>query len=345
MNSREDTNRAFLNYIKRHDCQKAQYAALWYDGSVELRPSSYTFEGGQLKKGSSSDAPTITIHLPPPFDKGIDFLTFSKIDSKVCCDAVISDCNWLRSSYTWKNARDDAINSPGETFNFDSKNGYWRSAIFELVRDFWLFYTSGVDPRDHKLQEKMTNKKAKVLKPPIAYATPISSVLQGIPIAEVLVNTESSSSNKNKRPHEHLTRRDPPSEISKLLRTAARIPPLVKWLKKRGSYALMNKKQWRDIRLWTETEAGNAWLTSSGLDPLSFHLHHVKAQARGGFDSVFNCVFVPGSANSWWGAADSEEMRDYIGTEACRLSDTHAKWAAVQVSKGVDQSKFDPDFS
>lgn len=106
----------------------------------------------------------------------------------------------------------------------------------------------------------------------------------------------------------------------------------------------MDKAQWGCIRKWAETSDGMAWLTMGGLDPLSFHLHHVKAQARGGLHSVYNCVFAPGSPNGWWSDADSEEMRTYIGEEACKLSDRHAKWVAAQAARGIDQTKFDPGF-
>ena len=106
----------------------------------------------------------------------------------------------------------------------------------------------------------------------------------------------------------------------------------------------MNAGQWRCIRRWCETTDGVAWLKTAGLDPLSFHLHHVKAKESGGHYSVFNCVFAPGSANSWWGAIDSAHMREFVGDEACKLSDRHAKWCALQAAKGIDQSKFNPDF-
>ncbi|MBE35415.1 MAG: hypothetical protein CMI16_07660 [Opitutaceae bacterium] len=133
--------------------------------------------------------------------------------------------------------------------------------------------------------------------------------------------------------------------MQKLLRTAARISPLVKFLKREQCFNYMNEKQWRGIRKWAETTDGMAWLESAGLDPLSFHLHHVKAKESGGHYSVYNCVFAPGSANGWWGKLDSREMREYIGEEAARLSDRHAKWATVQAAKGLDQRLFEPDFA
>lgn len=144
--------------------------------------------------------------------------------------------------------------------------------------------------------------------------------------------------------HEAPGRRDPPSEVHKLLRTAARCPPLIKYLKKEGKFAYMNEGQWRCIRKWSETADGMAWLNMAGLDPLSFHLHHVKAKEVGGHYSVYNCVFAPGSANGWWGKLDSLHMREYIGDGAAKLSDRHAKWCAAWAAKGIDQIKFHPDF-
>jgi hypothetical protein len=153
-----------------------------------------------------------------------------------------------------------------------------------------------------------------------------------------------STPDHGRKAHEAPGRRDPPSDVQKLLRTAARCPPLIKYLKQNSKFALMSEAQWRCIRQWCETADGVAWLKSAGLDPLSFHLHHIKAKSSGGYNSVYNCCFAPGSANSWWGSLDSEHMRVFIGEEAAKLSDRHAKWCASQAARGVDQSQFLPDF-
>ena len=144
------------------------------------------------------------------------------------------------------------------------------------------------------------------------------------------------------RPHEAAGLRNPPSAPLQFLRTAARIPPLLKYLKHMNKFSFMDTAHWRCIRVWCLTPSGVNWLQTAGLDPLSFHLHHVKARESGGMYSVFNCVFLPGSANGWFGKLDSREMRAYVGAEAARISDLHAKWVASKaVAANVDQTAFD----
>jgi hypothetical protein len=143
---------------------------------------------------------------------------------------------------------------------------------------------------------------------------------------------------KAHKAHEAPGLRAPPCDLHKHLRTAARITPLIKYLHAKKKYALMGTSQWNCIREWCQTQGGVDWLKAAGLDPLSFHLHHVKARACGGLYSVYNCVFLPGSANGWFGKLDTKEMREYIGEEAAKISDRHAQWVATKV---IDQSKFD----
>jgi len=148
------------------------------------------------------------------------------------------------------------------------------------------------------------------------------------------------------RAHEAPGRRDPPDEINKLLRTASAIPPLVKYLKSKNKFNHMGMAHWREIRKWCETADGMRWLERSGLDPLSFHLHHFQSVHMGGHYSIYNCVLCPGSANAWFGALDSREMREWCGDKAAQASFRHAKWMRTQIEKAhVDQSLFDPDFA
>lgn len=128
------------------------------------------------------------------------------------------------------------------------------------------------------------------------------------------------------KPHEAQDRRAPPPKYQQLLRTAGKCPSLIAYLKRKGKFEYMTKAHWDCIREWAETEEGMEWLRGAGLDPLSFHLHHVIAYARGGPYSVYNCVFAPGSANGWWGKEDSQHMRDYVGKDACELAEKHQMW-------------------
>lgn len=131
-----------------------------------------------------------------------------------------------------------------------------------------------------------------------------------------------------------------PSAMHQLLRTAGLCQPLLSCLKKVGKYEFMGKAHWAAIRAWTKTVEGREWIAAAGLDPDSFHLHHVKASSRGGAFSVFNCAFIPGGLNSAFGARDDEIMRTYVGKQACELSDKHANWLIEKTAQLLSQKDF-----
>ena len=174
----------------------------------------------------------------------------------------------------------------------------------------------------------------------VTVATPTSIAASTVPVAASAVPVVAPAvvTTLIGKAHEATGLRAPPGELEQHLRTAARIPPLIKYLRAKKKFSYMSKTHWNCIREWCQTECGVRWVKMAGLDPLSFHLHHVKARQCGGLYSVYNCVFLPGSVNSWFGSQDSREMRSYIGSEASEISDRHAQWASTQV---VDQSKFD----
>jgi len=264
-----------------------------------------------------------------------------------------------------KKARKLMEENPGTAVQFDSASGFVSSIGVNIVA-YKEAEAAGWNPNNGRIKERRSGKRKgppstptedmpALMPPSQPMMQPVSSlaIATAIPMGMPAAFPVSSSVSMPHQPphhrapqknHEALDRRDPPSEVHKLLRTAARIPPLVKYLRSNGHFNYMNEGQWRCIRKWCETAEGMAWLKTAGLDPLSYHLHHVKAKESGGHYSVYNCVFAPGSANGWWGKTDSAHMREYIGDEAAKLSDRHAKWCAVQAAKGIDQSKFNPDF-
>ena len=122
---------------------------------------------------------------------------------------------------------------------------------------------------------------------------------------------------------------------------ARHVRGLREYLKRHGAFKHAGKKQWATIKKWCETSEGVQWLQGAGLDPLSFHLHHIKAKARGGVSSVFNCAFTPGGANASFGDRDDEWMRSYVGKQACSIADAHAVWYIAKSGEGPDQSEFD----
>tara|TARA_B110001450_G_scaffold36344_1_gene32089 strand:+ start:1593 stop:2597 length:1005 start_codon:yes stop_codon:yes gene_type:complete len=224
--------------------------------------------------------------------------------------------------------------TPGISVQFDAAAGFVSSIGLNIAK-YLEAETNGWDPALGRIVSVKAMKRSATAT--TATTTAVAAVAAVAAPAAVIVKRPKIS-------HEAPGRRDPPTETAKLLRTAARCPPLIKYLKSERQFAHMNKGQWNCIRKWCETTDGVAWLKAAELDPLSFHLHHVKAYSVGGHFSVYNCVFAPGSANGWWGNLDSPHMREYIGDEAAKLSDRHAKWAAAQAAKGIDQGKFHPDF-
>ena len=126
---------------------------------------TWTEDGGEIKTGLTDETvPFETIKLPPPFDKGIDISSITKDDLKKCIKYVESKFPWFRCAYRVGQARSDAMKSPGVTFKYDIMNGFWRSSIHELVRDFLKWYNTGIDPRAKNLELKAAKKAERALK-------------------------------------------------------------------------------------------------------------------------------------------------------------------------------------
>lgn len=177
---------------------------------------------------------------------------------------------------------------------------------------------------------------------PVAQAMPMPMVSQ--PLGLPVVPVAPAPSAEPVEVSDPLAAVDTPSKSQQLLRTCGRILPLITYLKRKKCYDFCNRAQFNAIRAWTKEPEGRQWVKESGLDPDSFHIHHVQAQARGGLDSVFNLCFVPGGLNSSWGDNFSEAMRRYVGEDACRLSAAHANFIKKEVAKGISQARFDPMF-
>jgi hypothetical protein len=146
-------------------------------------------------------------------------------------------------------------------------------------------------------------------------------------------------------------RRDPPNACIQLLRTAATCAPLMSYLKAKNKLTPMGKAHWKAISDWTKTEEGMNWLRMAQIDPLGVELDHVVAQngIASGYDSVFNCYFMPPAPNSWFGEYDTKEKREYIGKQAVEISKRFTKWMKAKVVRLAkdhpelfDQSKFEP---
>lgn len=124
----------------------------------------------------------------------------------------------------------------------------------------------------------------------------------------------------------------PPSPEQQLERYAAMHPTLMKYLRQKGVCEYANTQHWKAIRDWTQTTDGVAAIRSGGLDPLGFHLDHIIPEQLGGVSCVFNCVFMPSSANSHFGKYYTKEKCKYMGVAVCTHAESFAKWHTGRVS-------------
>lgn len=147
------------------------------------------------KKGDKT-VPEEKITLPAPFDNGIEYSTFTRKDCEMCINSVESRFPWIKGTYKWTDAKIAALKNRGTAFKYDGGAGYWRSSVYELVRDFWHFFNSGIDVRAQKLEFKGKKKIEKKMK----RAVPLQNTNQKRKLLDVTVVSNSkcaSSSNKN----------------------------------------------------------------------------------------------------------------------------------------------------
>lgn len=133
-------------------------------------------------------------------------------------------------------------------------------------------------------------------------------------------------------------RRDPPPAHIQLLRSAGACQPLLAYLKDNGKFDSPGRAHWNAISQWTKTAEGMDWLRRCEIDPLGVQLDHVcsRSGVGSGFDSVFNCCFLPPGPNGWFADYDTREKRDYIGKYAVELSKRYSAWIRGKV---VDLAK------
>lgn len=167
LQGRECDNQNFINYVIKHDPAKKQSVSLWTSGRMLFRPRTYTFteEGGEIVTGKRDESvPEEEVTLPAPHNNGIDYKRFTKECAATCIKSVEDNFPWIRGTYRWRDAQRDARNTHGKTFKYDGAAGFWKSSIYELVRDFNEFTSTGVDPREGKLARKV-HKKANTTAP------------------------------------------------------------------------------------------------------------------------------------------------------------------------------------
>ena len=127
----------------------------------------------------------------------------------------------------------------------------------------------------------------------------------------------------------------PPARLQQLLQYPAMHPKLISYLKDKGVYNTHGKVHWGVIRNWLRTDQGVAALREAGLDPLGVHLDHIIPDAIGGLSCVFNCCFMPSSANSHFGKYYSVEKCAYLGRQVCAHAEAFAQWHSARSSSNL----------
>ena len=151
------------DYIKRHDPKKLCWMPLWETGSIKVRPSTATFDPQATSRLGTCDASgvwttnsneceveMVCVSLPAPHDNGINLDTFGQLQANVIIRHVENKHTWLKVSGGKAKVVANAKKHPGVAVWYDAGNGYWRSSIWPLVRDFLAFKTTGVDARANR---------------------------------------------------------------------------------------------------------------------------------------------------------------------------------------------------
>jgi hypothetical protein len=345
---------SFAAYLRQHDGSKVTWAPLWEKGERTIRPSTVTFDtSGRILPGKNDaglwttgakeeTVPLVTLRLPHPFDQGIDFDSFSSADADVCINHLIAANPWLRRVRGKASVIKMAKERPGNPFIYESSNGYWRSSIHALVRDFATYRRTGVDPRTGTgVAEPKSNTKRKAVENDAVdeYAeedaeeeapvkgVPVSTESVGVPVAKKLKAKVAVDPDLYK----------PPSAHFQIFRYAGECDALEKRLKKRHLFRYATPGHWIAIREWMKSKEGRAYLKNMcDLDPEGVQLDHIRPKDSGELNHMYNCYFMPSSVNAHFKDRWDDEKKRYIGERARIKSGRFMRWHAKQAAELVD---------
>lgn len=378
----------FSDYVKTYDPGKMSWLPLWERGSVIMRPSTVTFDpnaasrpgaregnGVWVTTSTHTEIALVKVELPTPHNNGIHFETFGELQASACIKAVEKQHPWLNLTRGRKaKAIESAMKSPGTTVLYDAHNGYWRSSIWPLVRDFLILKNTGVDPRPGRPpRPPRSNKKKRGREPATAVVSqeeeehvyeekedtnePIplgqSVSIEKAPAASTAPATAAPATNVivhavgvpvGQRPKRAVRAKDWLMVLDvhqQSILYCGHIQDLWKYLKQRGLHKYNRPATWRAIREWTYTESGRKWLSYADMKPEYITLDHIHARGRGRIDHPFNCFLMPIAANSHFKDNWTEEKEKYVGELAARTSSRFVKWYIDEAGKlDIDCSKF-----
>jgi hypothetical protein len=346
----------FQSFLEQNAKSCVKWLPLMRDGEVEFQPAHARLTAqGEVETVKLTEIITIRTAFR------VDLATTTKTD-------WLAECQNLQVAYPAlsrggkSGVKATLIRDDAGVVAYDSGNGYFRSIGGQLEK----YRASLAEPPVPIVPAPVPIAQAPV---PVAHAMPMMA--QPLALPTVPAVPAPSAEPVNISVNESIAPIEIPSKSAQLLRTCGRCMPLIGYLKRKNAYEFMSKKQFNCVKEWARTVDGVDWLKAAGLDPNSFHVHHINAESRGGYNSCYNFAFVPGyyshnqatqvtrfrrslccldsrsnrNLNSSWRERYSEEMVKFVGEDACRLAAAHARFIERQVARGVSQSKFDPNFA
>lgn len=349
---------SFTDYLRVYDPSKVAWAPLWETGERTIRPASVTYDtvsatlpgkhdgAGLWTTGAKSpQIPLVTLRLPAPFDKGIDFDSFSATDAGNCIEALIGSHPWLRAVGGKGALVTKAKATPGVRMLYEASNGYWRSSIYSLVSDYAKYKRTGVDPRagvaavaasqhastgtsgkKHKLNDRDGCDATQTTHKP-ATGMPVPTAAVGVPVAKKMKTKLAVDPDQFKPPAAHF----------QIFRYAGECDALEKHIKKRHLFRYATKGHWIAIREWLKSKEGRAYLKDMcGLDPEGVQLDHIRPKDSGELNHMYNCYFMPSSVNAHFKDRWDDEKKRYIGARARTKAGRFMRWHAKQSAELVD---------
>lgn len=268
---------AFEEFLSQHAKSCAKWLPLLRDGQVEFSPAH-----AKLNAQGEVEAVKVTETVIVQTSFRANVATTTKAEWLAVCQNL--QVAFPALGRGGKSGVKAALlrENPAVVLAYDSGNGFWRSIGGQIER---YRATLAIAP--------VPIAPAPI---PVAQAVPMPMAAQSIALPVVPVAPAPSAEPVEISFNDSIAELEIPSKSAQLLRTCGRCMPLIGYLKRKHAYEYMSKKQFTTVKEWARTVDGVDWLKAANLDPRSFHVHHINAESRGGYNSVFNFAFVPGCA-------------------------------------------------
>ena len=119
------------------------------------------------------------------------------------------------------------------------------------------------------------------------------------------------------------------------------IPPLKRFLKKKGLLAADDRRVFTAISTWARTtDDGRAWLQECKLSTDSFNVDHVIPQSLGGRYCIYNAHFMAPGTNAHLSNLTNAHKKKHVGETQVAIAVANARWVAKHA---IDHSRFEAD--